>query len=511
MSVRFKQNFAGMFWILLMTYFIICCNSGEIDSPLFTGRQPIIEPDYRGVTIPSNIAPMNFQIREEAVRFNVQIISSDGSELSLISSKGIVRFPQMKWKNILSRNKNGEIKIIVTARYRDGGLKNFSPFSIYVANEPADPYLVYRILYPGYEAWLDMKIIQRSIESFEETSLVENQLLDNNCVNCHSFCQNDPFKMLLHVRGSRSGTYFVDGKNIVRRSLKTENMPANAVYPSWHPSGRFVAFSSNKTVQAFHSRPEKNIEVFDLFSSLVLYDVENNQIMACNKNDTLSYMETFPYWSPDGYYLYYCRAPQVGEGFDFRDVKYDLVRIPFDPEKKSFGKTEILFNASATGKSVSFPAVSPEGNYVVFTLHDYGTFSIWHREADLYLLNITDGKTVKMSLNSDETESYHSWSSNSKWLVFSSKRVDGLSARPYLSYIYSSDSTGRPFVLPQKDPRLYKRMKKTFNKPEFVTGRISVSPRDFARASTTEPVPATWAGTIVLKSIQDSRYKNEKY
>ena len=65
-----------------------------------------------------------------------------------------------------------------------------------------------------------------------------------------------------------------------------------------------------------------------------------------------------------------------------------------------------------------------------------------------------------MSLNSDETESYHSWSSNGKWLVFSSKRGDGLTARPYFAYFGSPDNVGKPFVLPQKDPTLYKEWRK---------------------------------------------------
>lgn len=495
----------------MLTTFIGCHSNMHKNTPVVMKRQPVTEPDYAGATIPYNIAPLNFLIKEEGTSFNVKVVSPDGSEMSVRSSTGIVRFKEKAWKNLLSMNKGEEVKIEIISHERGNESRKFTPLSLYVAEEPVDPFLVYRILYPGYEAWLDMKIIQRSTEGFYATSVFENQLLDNGCVNCHSFMQNDPGKMLIHVRGSKSGTYFVDNKDIIKRELKTENMPANAVYPAWHPSGRFVAFSSNKTVQAFHARPEKNIEVFDLFSSLVLFDVENNEMMACNESDTIRYMETFPYWSPDGSYLYYCRAPQVGEGFDFREVKYDLARIPFDPEKRSFGNAEVIFNASAIGKSVSFPTVSPEGNSVVFTLHDYGTFSIWHREADLYLSNIINGKTVKMSLNSDESESYHSWSSNGKWLVFSSKRGDGLSARPYFAYLFSADSTGKPFVLPQIDPGLYSRMKKTFNRPEFVTGKISVNPRDFVRVSSDEPVRTTWTGKTELKGIQDNRYKNEKY
>ena len=147
--------------------------------------------------------------------------------------------------------------------------------------------------------------------------------------------------------------------------------------------------------QAFHMRPEKNIEVYDLSSSLVIYDTEKNEISVCGENDTVKYMETFPVWSPDGDYLYYCRTKQVKADFDFRNVKYDLVRKSFDQISGLFGKAEVVFNALEINKSVSFPSISPDGQYLVFTLHDYGTFSIWHKEADLYLLNLKMGRLIK--------------------------------------------------------------------------------------------------------------------
>ena len=216
---------------------------------------------------------------------------------------------------------------------------------------------------------------------------------------------------------------------------------------------------------------------------------------AIPEYDTVTYMETFPFWSQDGNFLYYCRTKQVKEVFDYRKVKYDLVRKSFNQTSGVFGNTEIVFNAHKIDKSVSFPSISPDDQYLIFTLHDYGASSIWHKEADLYLLNLKNGKTDRMNLNSDETESYHSWSSNGRWLVFSSKRGDGHTARPFIAYFDSPDNIGKPFVLPQKDPTLYKRMSKTFNKPEFVTGRINIGPRDFARASNKDPVKAIWTGT----------------
>jgi len=472
------------------------CHSPGSDKVIPIDREPFIEPDYSGVTIPSNIAPMNFKILEDGESFIINLYHSDGKSEMFRSAKGLVRFPSEKWKVILDNNLGGTIKIEVLAKDKEGIIRKYQPFSMSVARSPIDPYLCYRMLYPGYESWVEMQIIVRSTESFREESLIENQLLDNNCINCHMFNHNNPDRFLLHVRGSRGGSYFYDGQKITRTVLRTDNMKANAVYPAWHPGGRFVAFSSNKTVQIFHMQPGKNIEVFDLFSSLVIYDTRENRISDCNDMDTVKYMDTFPCWSPDGEYLYYCRSPQVKMDYNLTYIKYDLVRKHFDISSGEFGKTEIVFNAHEIDKSVSFPSISPDGKYLILTLHNYGTFSIWHREADLYIINLNTMKIEKMTVNSDESESYHSWSSDGKWLVFSSKRSDGLTARPFFTYFESPDSVGKPFVLPQKDPTLYRRLGKTFNRPELVSGKIKAGPADFVKASKKNPLKAVWTGKI---------------
>jgi hypothetical protein len=492
--------------VLFYTIFLLTtCITSPYDNFSELDREPVMEPDYSGVTIPPNIAPMNFKINEIGISYKVIATSSVGKQLSIKSRDGIIRFPEKAWKKLLEEVQGGEITIEVYSENDKKESIKYYPFQLYVASEPIDPYLCYRLLYPGYETWSEIKIIQRNIENFSEASLVENQLIDNNCVNCHSFNRNNPEEFLLHIRGSMGGTYFVNGEKITRTNLKTQDMEFGAVYPAWHPSGRFVAFSSNNVTQTFHAIHDKNIEVLDLSSSLVLYDVKNNEMLHPEKEDTVKYMETYPEWSPDGKYLFYCRAKQFNEGSDFRNIKYELVRRAFDQASRSFGKTELVFDAPAIDKSVSFPRISPDGRHLVFTLHNYGTFSIWHKEADLYMLDLQSGNITQMSINSNETESYHSWSSNSRWLVFSSKRTDGLTARPYFAYTGSSDQTVKPFVLPQKDPTLYNRMLQTYNKPEFVTGKINLGPRDFARVARGETTKAREVN-IDSDSVISGRY-----
>jgi len=470
--------------------FFSACSTDRHDNIIVLDQKPLIEPDYSEVTIPYNIAPMNFIIKEDGLSYQANAFSPNGKELSVRSSDGIIKFPVDSWERLLVNTQGGEITIEILVKSEPNKWTKYNTIHLHIANEPIDSYLCYRLLYPSFETWAKISIIQRSIEDFDEESLIENKVLKSNCMNCHTFNRNNPEKFLIHIRGSLGDTYFVDGKDISRRNLKTKDMSAGAIYPCWHPEGRYVAFSSNNVKQTFHEGRDKFIEVFDIYSSLVLYDTYENRMILVVDKDSIEYMETFPEWSPDGKYLYFCRTEQYVKGSDYKDVKYDLVRRAFNESTQTFGKADVVFDAHAINKSVSFPKISPDGKCLVFTLHDYGTFSIRHPDADLYMIDLKANDVKCMDINSDKSESYHSWSSNSKWLVFSSKRGDGMTARPYFAYIGSPDNIGKPFVLPQKDPTLYKTMLETFNKPEFITGKIHLDTRDFLRATKQKSIRA---------------------
>ncbi len=501
--MKSKKILYKLFILFSGILFLISCKTEINEKIQKIDYKPYIEPDYSDVTIPPNIAPMNFVIKEDGYFFKVTATGSTNKyRIDLKSSDGVIRFPEKSWKKLIRDCEGDKITVKVYSAGEDKkNMIEYEPFFMYVSNEPIDPYLTYRVIHPGYYSWSRIKIVQRSIESFEEESLIENQILEYNCINCHSFNQNNPARFLVHIRGSKGGTYFVEDKKITRTNLKIETMPGGATYPSWHPDGRYVAFSSNQVRQSFYAEAKKSIEVYDLISTLILYDREKNEIINILDQDSLIYLQTFPSWSSDGKYLYFCRAEYRYKSTnpDLKDIEsthYNLARKSFDPATGTFGKTEIIFNADERNKSVSFPRISPDGKYLIFTLHDYGTFPIWHREADLYLLNLQNGEIREMTLNSDETESYHTWSTNSKWLVFSSKRSDGRSTRPYFAYIDSLDQNRKPFVLPQKDPTLYNRMLESFNIPEFVSGKIRLVPRDFEDAAKQEPVQANPANPL---------------
>ena len=92
-------------------------------------------------------------------------------------------------------------------------------------------------------------------------------------------------------------------------------------------------------------------------------------------------------------------------------------------------------------------------------------------------------------VNSKKSDTYHSWSSNSRWFVFASKRDDGLYGKPYFCYIDKNGKAHKPFCLPQKDPTFYDNFLKSYNVPELGKGRVPFDASDVAKTlkKDTEP------------------------
>jgi Tol biopolymer transport system component len=250
-----------------------------------------------------------------------------------------------------------------------------------------------------------------------------------------------------------------------------------------------VAFSTNTTNQAFHVNDKNRIEVYDTESDVVVYDVNKKEIITTEALFSKNAFETFPTFSPDGKTLYFCTAVADTMPIKYHSIKYNLCSISFDPDNRTFGnKVDTLFNAAAIDKTISFPRVSPDGRFLMFTLFDYGNFSIWHKEANLYLMELKDKEIRPIDeANSDDTESYHSWSSNSRWFVFSSRRHDGLYTNPYIAHIDEKGNVSKPFMLPQKDADFYFKSMRSFNIPEMVKGKVKKSPREIALTAKDTP------------------------
>jgi len=451
----------------------------EVVVPVETKQTvPDLFPDYTEVTIPTTIAQLNFTVKGNYTRINVLIEGSSSGNLQLQGKEEIL-FPEKKWTQLLADNIGGSLRVTVSTKETKGWIE-YAPFNIYVSSYPIDYGLVYRLIAPGYEVYSKMGIYQRTLANFTQKTLIENTLLPGNCVNCHSFNQNDPSYMNLHIRGEYGSTMLSINGNTELYDTKTKETLSNCVYPYWHPSGKYIAYSINKTQQGFHEIKDKRVEVVDLASDVTVYDIEKNQLFSCPLLRSDSVFETFPAFSPDGKSLYFCSAKMKSLPAEYDQIKYSLCRIAFDPESATFGQeVDTLVSAVLTDKSVSFPRPSFDGKYLMYTLSDYGNLSIWHREADLWLIDLRTGDVRELTeVNSDDVESYHNWSSNSHWFVFSSRRLDGLYTRPFIASIDEKGNVSKPFLLPQKKTTHYDDLLLSFNIPEFITTPVPFNARE---------------------------------
>lgn len=436
------------------------------DEPAPEAFDGIIYPDYVGVTVPADIAPLNFDYtsKESSDAVTTFIVG----DMTVSFRGGRVRWKEGKWKRMLAAAAGSDIAVRSTVPD--------TSWVIHVSTDPIDDAVAYRLIEPGYEVWSKMGIYERELSSFKERALIENTEFEG-CVNCHEFNRGAPDNFSLHIRGTHGATLIQNNGVIAAYDTKTDSTLGFCVYPYWHPSGKYIIYSTNSTRQSFHMQVDKLIEVFDSASDLQVYEPDSGELFTAPQVKTDEYWETFPSFSPDGGTVYFCRAAgqPIPEGLT--ETRYNLCKVSFNPDTGEFGDdVEVILDAASEGKSVSFPKPSYDGRYLMYTLSDYGQFSIWHHEADLWLLDLETGETRRIDeVNSPDTESFHNWSSNSRWFLFASRRDDGLFTRIYFAHIGEDGTIGKPFMLPQKEPlSFYRQLFRSYNVPTFVTGPVSL-------------------------------------
>ena len=446
-------------------------------------RSARIHPDYCGTVIPANIAPLNFVVDEPGTAYGVRIRSQNGNPIDITSRTNRIIIPAGQWRELTESNSGGDLWFDIHVRGEDGKWSRFKPIANKIADAPIDRYLFYRLMKPIYIIRVNLAINQRDVETYAETTVLSNRTSNGGCINCHTFAPNHPDRMLVQCR-PRDETSPWNGMTVVRENevfkVDTRALIGNpesnrgriprsqAAYSAWHPNGRLIAYSANDISQFFHAAGE-NRDVFDAESDLGIYDTQSNTVLTVPQISAPDRLETFPTWSPDGKFLYFCSATPHAQN-QFREIKYDLVRVSYDPESEQWGNVEPVLAAADTGLSISEPRVSPDGQWLLFCMSEYGSFPAYQPSSDLYLLDLeTDELHSLDEVNSPLCESWHSWSSNSRWIAFASKRRDGLFSRIYFSYVDQTGHAHKPLVLPQEDPTYYDRLIKTYNVPELTT------------------------------------------
>jgi hypothetical protein len=464
-------------------------SSLNIDKYETMNRPARISPDYSSTVIPPNIAPLNFMVKEEGSRYLVKIYSQKGEAFEVSSKSAKIQIPQDKWHKLLEKNRGNELHFDIFVKTNGQGWVLFGTITNKIASEDVDGYVVYRRMPPfHYPVKSRVGIYQRNLASFDEKLVLDNRRYNANCVNCHTFCLNQPNKVLMGVRVNKQGA-----KTLLIEDGVVSKIDAKFGYTAWHPSGKLAVYSINSLPVFFHTAGNDVVDTFDLNSALVYFVTDSKTVKTTPEISRKDRQETWPVWSADGRHLYFCSAPMIRTDQTkvpvngYNEVKYDLVRISYDLANDKWGELKTVLSAKDTGRSIAMPRTSPDGRWLMFCMCDYGYFPPWQKNSDLYLMDLKAAEQtgrfeyLRLEINSDKSEAGHSWSSNSRWVVFSSKREHDLFTRSYISYVDKSGKVCKPIVLPQKDPEFYDSCLDAFNTPEFAVGPIAVIEEKLAR------------------------------
>ena len=474
-----------IFILLMLVVAFSACQTKAPESYRDASDSLMIYPDYRGVTVPMNVAPLNFCVENPAEKVVALVRSSEGDQL--IASAGSDRkvcFNQGLWKNFLEKHPNDTLMVDVYAK--EAEWMKYPSFSIVVVPDSIDKYVTFRLIEPSYMSTGKYGLYEHDMETSERITFVSNKQFKQDpshkgqmCMNCHTKQLNHQENSLFHYRVDGGGMVMTyNGKTRVV-ATKVGDMSMPAIYSQWHPTLPFITFSNNMMHQVFPTQDPNKIEPMDERSDILLYDVERNEVSYVFKTRDKS--ETYSTWSPDGKYMYYCSSDSMlnKASSNYKDIRFDLMRVEFFPDSVKWGTPELIYSASAVGKSVAKPRVSPDGRYVVMTVSSYGAYHFTHHDADVWLYDL-ENKTCQPlpAVNSDQAECYTMWSSNGRWLLVSSRAEDGNYVRLYFSYFDKSGKAHKPFQLPHEDPLFDRDLLQNYNYPEFGTAKVSITPNE---------------------------------
>ena len=267
------------------------------------------------------------------------------------------------------------------------------------------------------------------------------------CGNCHSFSADGKVMGMDVDYANDKGSYVI-------KKVSKEIVLDKASVISWSdfhkgeqdkltfgllsqvsPDGRFV-ISTVMDRSVFVPLPDLEFSqlFFPVKGILVVYDRQAGTFAPLPGADDPEYVQSNASWSPDGKHVLFARSrahelENIGDKLllsqedceEFIDggkkFKFDIYRVPFNEGRG--GEAEPLAGASKNGLSNYFPRYSPDGKWIVFCRAE--SFMLLQPDSELFIIPAGGGKARRLAANTSRMNSWHSWSPNSRWLVFSSK------------------------------------------------------------------------------------------
>jgi tetratricopeptide (TPR) repeat protein len=400
---------------------------------------------------------------------------------------------EVDWKEIKRRSleRDAEVTIAGGSRTEPGTIRSSARVHVRTSKDPVGDSLFYReVPLPFLTAVQDPSRIRWRYGSIDMEAgppiVLQNLPV---CGNCHSFADDGSVLGLDVDYGNDKGAYAVmpvsshmvmdDAKIITWADYKREDGELTfGLLSRVSPTGRYVV-STVKDRSVFVAMPDLMISqlFFPIKGILVIYDRETETYAPLPGADDPQYVQSNAVWSPDGKEIVFARtkayrATRLDQHnnalVDEKDVpeftkenkpfRYDLYRVPFNEGKG--GTPEPLAGASGDGKSNYFPKYSPNGKWIVFCKAD--NYMLLRPDSDLYIIPAAGGVARRLRYNTPRMNSWHSWSSNSRWLVFSSK-ANGPYTQLFLTHI-DDDGNDTPPVLLER----FTSSDRAANIPEFV-------------------------------------------
>ena len=451
-----------------------------------------------GALFPPDVAAPTFLWEDAtagAQRWEVAVDLPDEAEAMRCQAAAAAWTPSAGQWEVLKRRSLARPARVTVMGFRAGqAAQALSAASVSIRTSPdpvAAPIFYREVIPPFKEAVLDPSgIVWRlgCVSAPRRPPIVLQKL--PVCGNCHSF-SNDGKTFGMDVDyGNDKGSYVISpvAEEIVldRRKIiswgdyrRSDGERTFGLLSAVSPDGRYVVSTvKDRSVSAPRDDLTFSLDFFPIKGILVVYDRRRRTFQALPGADDRRFVQSNPAWSPDGKHIVFARskvhplARAHGSDDDLilttaqarkflagrEPFRYDLYRIPFNAGRG--GKAEPLEGASHNGMSNYFPKVSPDGKWIVFCRA--GGFMLLRPDSELYIVPAHGGRARRLRCNTPRMNSWHSWSPNSRWLVFASK-ANSPYTQLFLTHIDPAGRSSPPVVLSR-----FTSPGRAANIPEFV-------------------------------------------